>query len=634
VTTPVSVTLAGEEHTLTVRMTDRHGNPGVANVAVQNETTGEVFGEIVEGGVFTAQVPAGRYRVIGQVLDGGWNMDAVTTFALPGTEVGKDTELTVSAENAKPVTISVDEPTARADLISGGTGVVSTVEGQNGLSGADVLLGGGPTVPLYAVGSPEIPGVSFGHVSQWQLPWTTVSVLGSNGYELGYALEQSRAGWVGSVTGQLVDVGDASGDPGDLTGKVPLIATFDPPSGEELARRVQLLKDRGAQLVLSFNYVEDLSILPVVQVYLTRDVDRLRADLAQGQVEVRVDGRRDSPYSYFNAGVVRGRVPDGHEFRFEKAKMGRVDTTFASPATTDTFRWLFTTAESDVLRAGFEVNARWPQKRVDYYSPGFRWQGSTSLGFNMDTFESSGYEVMSPINPKAGERRAVCLYCGPSGPELARPQADPQGGGPLPWAYRQGDKLTFEVPMFGSADPATFTFIDATNTGSTVLSRDGKEIGRNDAPGRGVFDIPRGAGRYTLVSDASKTAPEWPLSVRTRAEWTFAAAPSAQRRALPLLDIRFALPLDGYTSAPATGVSGHVEAVHQDGASRVPVRQLTVDVSFDDGTTWQRARVTADGPRWKVNLPGGTGFASLRATATDASGNSVTETMIRAYRVR
>jgi hypothetical protein len=35
-----------------------------------------------------------------------------------------------------------------------------------------------------------------------------------------------------------------------------------------------------------------------------------------------------------------------------------------------------------------------------------------------------------------------------------------------------------------------------------------------------------------------------------------------------------------------------------------------------------------------VNLPGGTGFASLRTTATDTSGNAVTETVIRAYRVR
>jgi pyrroline-5-carboxylate reductase len=44
--------------------------------------------------------------------------------------------------------------------------------------------------------------------------------------------------------------------------------------------------------------------------------------------------------------------------------------------------------------------------------------------------------------------------------------------------------------------------------------------------------------------------------------------------------------------------------------------------------------VARDGERWKVSLPGGTGFAGLRTTATDASDNAVTETVIRAYRVR
>jgi len=633
-TTPVSVTLAGETHTLTVRMFDRQGNPGVANVAVQNETTGEVYASITEDGVFAPQVPAGRYRVIGQVLDGGWNMDAVTTFALPATDVGKDTEVTVSTANAKPVTVSVDDPTARPDLFSGGTGVVSTVAGEDGLGGGSVLLGGGPTVPMYAVGSPEIPGVAFGHVSQWQRPWTTVTVLGEGGYELADALEQSKAGWVGSVTGPLVDVGDGTGDPGDLHGKIPLLATTDPPGQDELNQRIRVLKEHGAELVLSFNYIEDLSVLPVLQVYDFREVDRLRASLAQGPVDVRVDGRRDSPYSYFNGAVVRGHVPDGYAFRFEKSKMGRVDTTFADLRPADEVRWVSVSAASDVLAAGFDVRTRWPQARTDYFSPGFTWQSYTSAGFDETIFEQTGFEITSPISLKAGERRTMCMYCAPFGPELARLQPDEQTGKPLPWAYRQGDKLTFEVPMFGSADPSTFTVVDQTNVGTTVLTRDGEEIGRNDVPGRGVFDVPPGPGEYTLTTEATNTDPGWPLAVHTGAEWTFRAAATRDRKALPLLDVRWDLPLDGYNTAPATGVTGFVSAVHQEGAANPPVRQVLVEYSFDDGATWQPAPVARHGDRWKVNLPGGTGFASLRTTATDTSGNAVTETVIRAYRVR
>jgi hypothetical protein len=633
-TTPVSVTLAGEEHTLTVRATDREGNPNVANIAVQNETTGAVFRSIAGDGVFAPSVPAGRYRVIGQVLDGGWDMTAMTTFALPAVEVGEDTEVAVSAANAKPVTVSVDDPTARPNIFAGGTGVVSVVDSQNGRAGVGVLLGGGPTIPMYAVGSPEIPGLEFGHVSQWQVPWTTVTVTGPQGYEITDALEQSREGWQGSISGRLVDVGDASGDPGDLRGAVPLLATDDVPDDEELARRVRVLKEHGAEVVLSFNYVADLSILPVVQLFDFRVIERLRADLATRPVEVRVDGRRDSPYSYFNGATVTGHVPDGHEFRFEREKMGRVDGRFASLQATDGWNYLVVTGESPNLVAGFETNTRWPQRRIDYYSPGFAWQSLTAIGFDQDSLSQTGFEVTEPIRMRAGERRALCMYCAPFGPELARPQPDPQTGEPMPWAYRHGDRLTFEVPMFGSADPGTFTFMDATNTGTTVLSRGGREVGRNDAPGRGAFDIPRGAGRYTLVSEAARTGPEWPLSVRTKAEWTFLTTPSDERTPLPLLDVRCDLPLRDDNTAPATGVSGFVAAAHQDGATSRAVRQLSVDVSFDDGASWRPARVVADGSRWKVNVPGGTGFASLRAAATDTAGNSVTETIIRAYRVR
>jgi hypothetical protein len=402
-------------------VTDWAGNPNVANIAVQNETSGEVYGSIVEDGVFALQVPAGRYRAIGQVLDGGWNMDAVTTFAVPGTEVTKDTEVAVSAVDAKPVTISADDPTARPDIFAGGTGVVSSINGLNGPGGAAVLLGGGPTVPMYAKGSPEIPAWRPGTSASGRCPWTTVTVLGAQ-----------------------------------------------------------------------------------------------------------------------------------------------------------------------------------------------------------------GYEITSPISMKAGERRSVCMYCAPFGPELAVPQADPQTGKPLPRACRQGDKLTFDVPMMRSRDPATFTIMDPTDQGTTVLSRDRRQVGRNNAPGKGVYDIPSGTGRYTLVSEATKNLPDWPLSMRTKAERAFTTTPSAERKPLPPLDVRFDLPLDGFNSVPANGVTRFVEVGQQ---TLVALRKPTVDVSFDDGTSWRPVKVVQDGSRWKVEIPGGTGFASLRATAADVTGNSVTETMIRAYRV-
>jgi hypothetical protein len=58
--------------------------------------------------------------------------------------------------------------------------------------------------------------------------------------------------------------------------------------------------------------------------------------------------------------------------------------------------------------------------------------------------------------------------------------------------------------------------------------------------------------------------------------------------------------------------------------------RLTVQVSVDDGATWQPVPVV--GGRVRVEHPAGHGFVSLKAAAADAAGNRVEQTVIRAYR--
>jgi hypothetical protein len=53
-------------------------------------------------------------------------------------------------------------------------------------------------------------------------------------------------------------------------------------------------------------------------------------------------------------------------------------------------------------------------------------------------------------------------------------------------------------------------------------------------------------------------------------------------------------------------------------------------VSFDDGASWRRVPVVAGTAI--VAHPAGAGFAALRASATDTAGNTVEQTIIRAYR--
>jgi len=62
-----------------------------------------------------------------------------------------------------------------------------------------------------------------------------------------------------------------------------------------------------------------------------------------------------------------------------------------------------------------------------------------------------------------------------------------------------------------------------------------------------------------------------------------------------------------------------------------------VNASYDDGKTWQPATVVSDGAKWKVtvNHPATKGgYVSLRVTAEEPNGNSVEQTVIRAYQLR
>jgi hypothetical protein len=60
---------------------------------------------------------------------------------------------------------------------------------------------------------------------------------------------------------------------------------------------------------------------------------------------------------------------------------------------------------------------------------------------------------------------------------------------------------------------------------------------------------------------------------------------------------------------------------------------VTLDVSFDDGASWKAVHVKRDGRGWVADLdhPVRAAYVSLRASAADLAGNSVEQTVIRAY---
>jgi hypothetical protein len=63
------------------------------------------------------------------------------------------------------------------------------------------------------------------------------------------------------------------------------------------------------------------------------------------------------------------------------------------------------------------------------------------------------------------------------------------------------------------------------------------------------------------------------------------------------------------------------------------VKDPSVEVSYDDGASWTKVKVERKGEGWNLRLdhPKRAHYVSLRASARDRSGNSVKQTLIRAY---
>ncbi|HEX6344733.1 MAG TPA: peptidase S8, partial [Umezawaea sp.] len=195
---------------------------------------------------------------------------------------------------------------------------------------------------------------------------------------------------------------------------------------------------------------------------------------------------------------------------------------------------------------------------------------------------------------------------------------------------RSGSTIRVTVPMFGdSTGGAGYSTFDSART---TLFRDGVKIGESTEPGNLRGDVSPPAAAYRLEVEATRSGVS-EFSTGVSGTWTFRSAEVGTRYTpLPMSIIRFRPDLAGGNTAPADRTFAVPLVVQQNpGADNGRINRIAVDVSFDDGKTWRRAPVIGRSALVH-NGPAGS-YASLRAKATDSRGNTVENTVIRAYRI-
>jgi subtilisin family serine protease len=332
-----------------------------------------------------------------------------------------------------------------------------------------------------------------------------------------------------------------------------------------------------------------------------------------------------SPYAYFLGYTEQDHLPTGYTKRVGDRDLATVQTAFATQGVptgnTSAFVDLGT---GFAISAGMPVSL--PGSRTDYFSaqPGTSWEKDLA---EVDGENWLNRQSSPQLTYQAGrtyhERRNAAAF----GPGFSR-------FGDL---GRYQDQIgIFPALHSPGGQPGWYGF-DGTATGRTVLERDGQVVFDQPVVGGVVPGMPAGEAAYKIRVEANRGAPNT-LSTNVTAEWTFRSAGVADEefRPFPASAVRFAPPVDQRNTAPAGKVwLVPVEVQRQPNSTAGRARTLTVEVSYDDGATWKKVPVVRAGQQGVVFVhhPNKAGFVSFRAASTDTAGNTVKQTVIRAYAI-
>lgn len=280
-----------------------------------------------------------------------------------------------------------------------------------------------------------------------------------------------------------------------------------------------------------------------------------------------------------------------------------------------------------------------PARRTEYVlaDPAIRWQQQaiSLLRFTRRSFLVEGQIIDRLRTYRPGPAAAQTYFAAPNHPT---PSPTP---GRACTACRTGNQLQLVIYPFGDNDAGHAGYPDfsvgpagLTERTSFQLLHGSSVIAKGPFP-VGRFRLPAAAGTYRAVFSTVRQGPYLSLSRRITSDWTFRSVAGAGTRQVPLLFARYLLPSDLRDRVGPGPTTVDLVIGHQSEAAAVPVRSVTLRVSFDGGTTYRPATVTGLGGgrfRARFTTPS-SGRPAFQLTATDAAGGALRQTITRAFAI-
>jgi hypothetical protein len=406
----------------------------------------------------------------------------------------------------------------------------------------------------------------------------------------------------------------------------PVTTTLDDPTARTVMTEVFLLQRSDAGLVQFPQYSVTSDEGTPVYVTPTGPAD---ADLQVHTVWTKNGTDANSPYLYSVLSTSASGIPRRPTYRIRTSDLAKVRTTYAAQGTPASAAQGAAAAPDGQFvgayaRAIFTVGVHLPAVRTEYYTPG-----------------AVDWDQLMFIRAAPGQADAmtgVVRYTHPAR-YTSTWDAAPLGPGFDFAPTRTGDDLFVGASMF--TDSAGHTNADTRylgTTGTTSLYRDGRLIATSNTPGALNTALTPEPAAYRLTAELHRQVSYSRYSVRERVVWNFRSRHEAKGgTSLPLLVVRATPRLDRYGRSPAGRPCTVRFALKTtaDSPAAVSVR-LRAWASYDDGASWHSARLMGTGNNRHATIrpPAYARFVSLRTSGRDTAGNSVDQTVIRAWGVK
>jgi hypothetical protein len=308
-----------------------------------------------------------------------------------------------------------------------------------------------------------------------------------------------------------------------------------------------------------------------------------------------------------------------------------------------------------------------PTSQVQYLSasPAMLWQSSYSAYRTISAGQTPGGQTSAfrLLHPGQQLTQAWGQYPLHPGPNVSFPGTSIF---PVqPSADRAGNTLNLEITPFSDNQPGDtgdgfdIPFPATVNqvSGSYAVDQNGVQVAGGAAPlGGTALAVSTALGArpalVRFVLTASRVSSQYHLSATSSDVWTwhsrpqpgaavpapwlcsFATGLDRHCAVQPMITLDYQVARLGLDGAACPGrqaiaiTAGHIQL-----APSTPVTRLQTQVSLNGGQTWRLAQVRPAGPdRFGATFTAGpSALVSLRVTATDSAGNSLTETILNAY---